>query len=99
MIWARTWRDLAARESVWLGRVGGRGGRRGWIRLGELRVVEGDVGFDFGGGDFLNLVGIRGGGLDEEGIFEAVDFAKIPEIGFPGQGLVTNLAHPLPLHD
>src|SRR5580700_11030236 len=73
--------------------------RRGQLGLGELRFVEGNVGFDFGGGDFLDLVGIHGGGFHEERIFQAVDFTKIAEVGFPRKFFVAYFASALPFHD
>jgi len=89
----------AAQSSVGLGRVSGGGGRPWGFGLGELRVVDGNVGFDLSGGDFLDLVGINGGGFDEEGILQPVDFTKIAEVSFPRELLVAYLANAPPFHD
>src|SRR5215469_14737048 len=73
-----------------------RGRRRRRVGLAEARGVDGDIDFDFFGGNFLALVGAGRIRFDEEGVFEALHLAEIVEEGLPGKILGGDFAVAFP---
>src|SRR5208283_457095 len=91
-------------NSIGLRRFGGRrlcrGCRRSWrVRLSETRFVNGDIYLDFIGGDSLGVFAAHCCGFNQKWIFEAVDFAEVPEERDPGNVFVTKLAIALPFQN
>jgi len=75
--------------------------RRRWrsrrTRLAETGFLDRDIQLDLLGGDLLGILGAQLFGFDQERIFQAVDFAEVPEERDPRNLLVAKLAIALPL--
>src|SRR5215471_7047159 len=89
---ARTSFAVAALSLVGLRGIRGLSRRFGFREAG---ILDGDVDFDFGGGDFLSLVGAGGAGFDEKRIFQTLHFAEVVEVSLPGHLLVLDFARGL----